>query len=444
MYKISSVRIYGLWGEKTLNFKFDDDVNILIGINGTGKTTVINILYSILNAKSEIISKCNFDKITIHLEDEGNPFSTKVIYAARFGKNEDGYDKEVYYDIDGEGYLLVPDESKRLIYNRTKDVSPAKASIVSEEQLNKIIKEIINVVGISTNRSKIGDENSNDDAFFSDFLKSSVVSSKNIDTILEEQIENLKSYQIEKNNKIKEMSIKYQKDILVETLIEVDAKFNRRDLKYKSENFVIKDKSNELIQAYKNLGVIENYNENKYRKKINDNLQTVNNVLKNLKDREFKGIMIQDVVVLSLYEKLNQVVDLSERFKIETENELSSLRDFTKIINDDFYINKSVEINYSGDLKIYLEDKKEINVKDLSSGEKQILTILIESLLQRGMPNIFIADEPEISLHISWQSKIISSIKKLNKKAQVIIATHSPEVAGSYLSKIIDMKEAAE
>jgi ABC-type lipoprotein export system ATPase subunit len=77
----------------------------------------------------------------------------------------------------------------------------------------------------------------------------------------------------------------------------------------------------------------------------------------------------------------------------------------------------------------------------LSSGEKQLLILLIEALLQKRKPHVFLADEPELSLHISWQRKIIPAVLDLNPNAQVIVATHSPEVASRYKNAIFDMEE---
>jgi ABC-type cobalamin/Fe3+-siderophores transport system ATPase subunit len=50
-------------------------------------------------------------------------------------------------------------------------------------------------------------------------------------------------------------------------------------------------------------------------------------------------------------------------------------------------------------------------------------------------------DEPELSLHIEWQREIIPAIMKLNPNAQIIAATHSPEVASKYSDAIFDMED---
>jgi predicted ATP-dependent endonuclease of OLD family len=43
---------------------------------------------------------------------------------------------------------------------------------------------------------------------------------------------------------------------------------------------------------------------------------------------------------------------------------------------------------------------------------------------------ILLMDEPEISLHIGWQQRLIDIIRELNPNCQLIIATHSPSIFG--------------
>jgi len=66
--------------------------------------------------------------------------------------------------------------------------------------------------------------------------------------------------------------------------------------------------------------------------------------------------------------------------------------------------------------------------ENLSSGEKQILIILLNALLQDKEKFILFMDEPEISLHIEWQRKLISYIRLINPNVQIILTTHSPTV----------------
>ena len=64
----------------------------------------------------------------------------------------------------------------------------------------------------------------------------------------------------------------------------------------------------------------------------------------------------------------------------------------------------------------------------LSSGEKQMLAILLTVLVEDEQPYVLFMDEPEVSLHIEWQKRLIDLILELNPNVQIILTTHSPAV----------------
>lgn len=64
----------------------------------------------------------------------------------------------------------------------------------------------------------------------------------------------------------------------------------------------------------------------------------------------------------------------------------------------------------------------------LSSGEKQMLAILLTVLVEDDLPYVLFMDEPEVSLHIDWQKRLIDLILELNPHVQIILTTHSPAV----------------
>lgn len=69
-----------------------------------------------------------------------------------------------------------------------------------------------------------------------------------------------------------------------------------------------------------------------------------------------------------------------------------------------------------------------IQPEKLSSGEKQLLIILLNVLLQDRKNYILLMDEPEISLHIDWQRSLITNLRRINPNCQMIITTHSPTI----------------
>ncbi|MBR6867644.1 MAG: AAA family ATPase [Prevotella sp.] len=64
----------------------------------------------------------------------------------------------------------------------------------------------------------------------------------------------------------------------------------------------------------------------------------------------------------------------------------------------------------------------------LSSGEKQMLAILLTVLVEDDQPYVLFMDEPEVSLHIEWQKQLIDLCLELNPHVQIILTTHSPAV----------------
>ena len=79
-------------------------------------------------------------------------------------------------------------------------------------------------------------------------------------------------------------------------------------------------------------------------------------------------------------------------------------------------------------ISFLFENAESIHWLALSSGEKQLLIILLTVLCQDEKPSILLMDEPELSLHITWQYELINIIRQLNPNCQVIIATHSTSI----------------
>lgn len=76
----------------------------------------------------------------------------------------------------------------------------------------------------------------------------------------------------------------------------------------------------------------------------------------------------------------------------------------------------------------------------LSSGERQILTMLYSASRTRFQSGIFLIDEPELSLHIDWQRLILSELKNQSPERQLIACTHSPEVGADHMFEIQDFE----
>lgn len=74
----------------------------------------------------------------------------------------------------------------------------------------------------------------------------------------------------------------------------------------------------------------------------------------------------------------------------------------------------------------FIQYNEKLSPYVLSSGEKQILLILLTVLTEDQKPYVLFMDEPEASLHFEWQKELISMVRELNPNAQVLLTTHSP------------------
>lgn len=81
----------------------------------------------------------------------------------------------------------------------------------------------------------------------------------------------------------------------------------------------------------------------------------------------------------------------------------------------------------------------------LSSGEKQMLVILLTVLVEDNENYVLFMDEPEVSLHIDWQKRLIDLILELNPNVQIILTTHSPAVImNGWMDKVTEVTDITD
>lgn len=102
-------------------------------------------------------------------------------------------------------------------------------------------------------------------------------------------------------------------------------------------------------------------------------------------------------------------------------------RMFQDLMDDLFsYTRKKID-RHSNEIAFF-QDEERLSPYKLSSGEKQMLVILLTVLVRNGQHSVLFMDEPEASLHIEWQQRLIQMIRDLNPNVQIIMTTHSPAV----------------
>lgn len=93
---------------------------------------------------------------------------------------------------------------------------------------------------------------------------------------------------------------------------------------------------------------------------------------------------------------------------------------------DELFSETNKKINRQSNEILFFQDGDTLTPYQLSSGEKQMLVILLTVLVQDNQHYTLFMDEPEISLHVEWQQRLIELIRQLNPNVQIILTTHSP------------------
>lgn len=423
MFKIDEIEINGIWGYRTIKSKFNKDVNIFIGINGTGKTTFLNLLEGILSGDLKALSVIQFDKAIVKLKNGRFTRKIEVI------KGENAFEKnEVIYKI-GTKTFNLPLLPKRFDYEHVNLHPKYRLKI---KELNDELNELFNLSWLSVHREV--------DVKYDKGISRGRSERNTIDEKLFDLIRKLTIYLLQLETESSNHSDDFQRQVF-ETLLFND-KFDIIDIQ-KELHFDPTDVKKNLSHAFKDLKV----NNSGITKRIDTHVQMLSKAIEKIekvkKDPKI-GLNINDVTPISLFHRTSSIIDFYSEIETKKRKIFEPITNYLRLLKI-FVQDKEFELNpkKSGELQIYSKSdtkKRELPKELLSSGEKQLIILLTETLLQTGKSTIFIADEPELSLHISWQKRILSSIKKLNSNAQIIVATHSPEIVGEWQNKIINME----
>jgi len=132
----------------------------------------------------------------------------------------------------------------------------------------------------------------------------------------------------------------------------------------------------------------------------------------------------RSVMTLYVYDtarKLGVLDDLSRRVELLRDN-----------VNGKFR-HKAIKFDREGGFTAIGDDGHPLDLDALSSGEQHELVLLYD-LLFRVHPNtLVLIDEPELSLHVTWQKRFLPDLLEIVRTAQfdALVATHSPFVVGS-------------
>lgn len=92
---------------------------------------------------------------------------------------------------------------------------------------------------------------------------------------------------------------------------------------------------------------------------------------------------------------------------------------------------------------VFSEDGK-LGFDRLSAGEKQLVTLFVYTKLVARPGDLVLIDEPELSLHIEWQRDLLSSLLHSSKDVHYLVATHSPMIVSRYRDHVVSIGVAGD
>ena len=124
----------------------------------------------------------------------------------------------------------------------------------------------------------------------------------------------------------------------------------------------------------------------------------------------------------------NRIIAELQRGNTNAAQELSQAKTRFQDIVDDLFAETGKKIVRTENEIRFSQIGETLVPYQLSSGEKQMLAILLTVLVEDDQHYVLFMDEPEVSLHIEWQKRLIDLCLELNPNVQIILTTHSPAV----------------
>lgn len=439
---IKSFKIEKLFGFRNVDIIFKDNIKILIGENGLGKTTILNSLYFVLTEKYQKLNQIEFEHIElVFLSGEKISFSKTELenylqYKERRVKR--GLTNHLIDIIDTTNLSKVIEEKirneeefdikkiERIIENFIEEneiprIAPTRIMVkevlnILTEPLTKKFREIsillrkknISILYFPTYR-RVEEELKNlgefrrrirhlpyDEDYLEEFEEDIEISE---DTLIHFGMEDVKERIKTIENKIKQSSINGFSKVTGEMLSQLLKGFPE-----------IEDEEIETLDINTIKIVVHRVGENLNKSDRDKILSLLDNIQELKKKKELVYFILK---LVNIYEQHKPLDDAIKKFK-DTCN--------AYLVDKEFRYNES-----SVSLKIYREGTDDVvELNKLSSGEKQIVSLFSRLYFEKFDNLIVLFDEPELSLSIKWQQRLLPDIVNSQKISFMLSVTHSP------------------
>jgi predicted ATPase len=435
----------GVRGHFDFDIPFRKGVNFLIGDNGSGKTSVLRLIKGMLMPSLEDLADIEYSIVSIELEDNGKK---TTVSSTKKEKNR------IYLEILPYNEEPIHDTFPIEKVRRTNGVGVSRRpnSVVID-----YIQNMLSALFIGTDR--VADKIAFDIDFDGRYIRTApefnprviynrMVSSKmsfnTVDIALMEVRERL-YFIIRRNARTQEVLITKFKNSLLSVLFKVFPISDDQNFDFNKELEQLKRKRKRLEDIFIEKSIGDNFSDilNNFFNQAEMYLNILNESPKDSKEyKDAKNNWIANINP----NRINEIINLADNYTknmdelrrpiglfINSANkffngspeENNKVNELTSVENNN---KKIVSVDGSGEITIRFndQDNKTNSIFELSSGEKQLIILL--GHLAFDNTNVFVIDEPELSLHISWQEIFADELKKVNPNCQYIMATHAPAI----------------
>lgn len=439
---IRRLRISGLFGElndRVIDFK--ESSNCIFGANGSGKTTIINLLVAVLNCDAKRISKIRFDSAQIFISKTDQTRASKFISVEK-RKN-------------GEVIFSIPDGNEIRLLSESGELIAANQAYIKEyvsQNISMVFLPLSRMnesdIGFSSVRerdiwwhsiTRARDIEPDDVDLLLDPIRRMLISLERSfkdlfskkQRVIQEELEALKGKVMEKflidNTLYKSVSSPHSpnRQIKPEDYKTAKQKFDEIGLRISS----IRLEEHFSIMAGMQSKLISTRSAYMEAEKAGQDKEKLNELARKFSDAYRSHTSLQPFHI-----RLMSILSDVERSTEYRMGQLRVFRLFEEILNS-FLVNKKFCFNDVGGFSFKCGNS-DVKLEELSSGEKHLLALLGRVALSETNGSVFIADEPELSLHLAWQRKLLPSVKKLAPRMQIIVATHAPAIIPTLTNKI--------
>lgn len=426
------IEIMGLFGRYSVRLNFDKEVNVYIGENGLGKTTILNCVYYILKKRFDKLAEIDFEKIAIKFKD-GEKISISIEdvikYNYRMSRHR-VYDDETIYSIINDIFYGYNNDSFSA-YNSMEEIveiTARKLFRMTHMPLPLCKQAVMEYLKTGKTRS-IGDKGN---------YKNIEKLCELVDRNIKQRIIYLTTYRRIENdftNLIRNEDDYLQSDSLI--------RFGMSDVE-KSINSIlniIRENSREsfnkmtsvLLKQYSSPEEIETTFFSHYRLDM-DMLKIILDRLGNEIAADDKEVILSLTKNNTIYKSdysylLNLIIKLIENYekqKIYDEKIKKFVNTCNKYLNDKKFIYDQSELKLYIELDTLSQNDNRMELSKLSSGEKQIVSLFSKLYLENEKDSILIIDEPELSISMKWQRMLLPDIMRSENCKLLLTVTHSP------------------